>query len=63
MRIRPTVSLSMVGDRASEPEFRRWSMWRTYDDIVAQPTVGRSLHFTSVAGALGKLIPADERPS
>jgi hypothetical protein len=42
-------------------EFRRWSMWRTDEDIVAQPTVGRAMHFTSVAGALESLIPvADE---
>jgi hypothetical protein len=42
-------------------EFRRWSMWRTDEDIVVQPTVWRTMHFTSVAGALESLIPvADE---
>jgi hypothetical protein len=45
----------------SDSEFRRWSMWRSNEDIVAQPTVGRAMHFTSVAGALESLIPvADE---
>ena len=44
-----------------DSEFRRWSMWRAKEDIVAQPTVGRAMHFTSVAGALESLIPvADE---
>jgi hypothetical protein len=40
-----------------DSEFRRWSMWRSKEEIVAQPTVGRAMHFTSVAGALESLIP------
>jgi hypothetical protein len=42
-------------------EFRRWSMWRTDEDIVVQPTVGCTVHFTSVAGSLEALIPAADQ--
>ena len=41
----------------SSLKFRRWSMWRTNEDIMVQPTVGRAMQFTSVAGALDSLIP------
>src|SRR5579872_4710948 len=37
--------------------FRRWMMWRRVGDVVVQPTMGRTLHFTSVADALEHLIP------
>ncbi len=30
-------------------QFRHWSMWRTNDDITVQPTVGRTMHYTSVS--------------
>ena len=38
--------------------FRRWSVWRSCDGIVAQPMVGRPMMFDSVAEALETLIPA-----
>jgi hypothetical protein len=44
----------------SNSRFRRWSMWRTHEDIVVQPTQGRTMHFTSVAGALESLIPVSD---
>jgi hypothetical protein len=45
----------------SDAGFRRWTMWRSNEHIVVQTTVGRTMHFTSVAGALDSLIPvADE---
>src|ERR1700693_4693714 len=45
----------------SDAGFRRWTMWRSNEDIVVQTTVGRTMDFTSVAGALDSLIPvADE---
>ncbi len=44
----------------SDSRFRRWSMWRTHEDIVVQPTKGRTMHFTSVAGALESLIPVSD---
>ncbi len=45
---------------ASNSRFRRWSMWRTHEDIVVQPTKGRTTHFTSVASALEALIPVSD---
>ena len=44
----------------SNSRFRRWSMWRTHEHIVVQPTQGRTMHFTSVAGALESLIPVTD---
>jgi hypothetical protein len=44
----------------SDSRFRRWSMWRTHEDIVVQPTKGRTMHFTSVADALESLIPVSD---
>jgi hypothetical protein len=44
----------------SNSRFRRWSMWRTHEHIVMQPTQGRTMHFTSVAGALESLIPVTD---
>ena len=41
----------------ADSRFRRWSMWRTHEDIVVQPTKGRTMHFASVASALNSLIP------
>ncbi len=45
----------------SDAGFRRWTMWRSNENIVVQTTVGRTMHFASVVGALDSLIPvADE---
>ena len=44
----------------SYSRFRRWSMWRTYEDIVVQPMKGRTMHFASVADALESLIPVSD---
>jgi hypothetical protein len=44
----------------SNSRFRRWSMWRTHEHIVVQPTQGRTMHFTSVAGALESLNPVSD---
>jgi hypothetical protein len=38
--------------------FRRWSMWRTSDNVVVQPAIGGSAHFSSLAGALDALSAA-----
>lgn len=38
--------------------FRRWSMWRTCDEIVVEPAKGSTQHFASLAGALDALSPA-----
>ena len=35
-------------------------MWRIHEDIVVQTTKGRTMHFTSVAGALESLIPVSD---
>ena len=45
----------------SDARFRRWSMWRSNEDIVVQSTVGRTMHFGSVAGALNSLSPRSRR--
>jgi hypothetical protein len=45
----------------SGSRFRRWSMWCTDEDIVVQPTKGRTTHFASVAGALESLIPVSDK--
>lgn len=37
--------------------FRRWSVWRSCDGIVAQPMVGRPMLFDTLSEALEVLIP------
>jgi hypothetical protein len=44
-----------------DARFRRWTMWRSNEDIVVQSTVGHMTHFTSVAGALDSLSPHSRR--
>lgn len=41
-----------------DSQLRRWILWRSADDIVVQPLLGRSCRYPTVAAALETLIPA-----
>ena len=41
---------------AKDSQLRRWILWRGARDIVVQPLIGRSCHFSSVADALESLV-------
>ncbi|HET6196581.1 MAG TPA: hypothetical protein VFE12_12525 [Acetobacteraceae bacterium] len=43
--------------------FRRWSIWRSCDDVVVQPSKGHLAHFMSLAGAFDAIIPAAGEPA
>ena len=38
--------------------FQRWTMWRSQNGIVVQPTMERTLLFDFIADALEALIPS-----
>jgi hypothetical protein len=39
-------------------EYRRWMIWRSCDEVVVQPMMGRPMLFDTMAIALEVLIPA-----
>jgi hypothetical protein len=41
-------------------EHPRWTMWRSADGIVVQPTMGRPMMFDRMSVALEVLIPASD---
>jgi hypothetical protein len=48
----------VVAFYAKDSPLRRWILWRSADEIVVQPLIGRSCRFRSVVDALESLIPA-----
>jgi hypothetical protein len=48
----------VVAFYAKGSRLRRWILWRTANDVVVQPLIGRSCRFGSVVDALESLIPA-----
>lgn len=48
----------VVAFYAPDSQLRRWIIWRTADQVVVQPLIGRSRRFNAVADALETLVPA-----
>ena len=38
---------------------RRWNLWRSWDGVVVQPIIGRSMRFHSVAAAIEAMSSVD----
>ena len=45
----------IVAIYAKGTEVRRWNLWRSWDEVIVQPLIGRSMHFFSVAEATDAL--------
>jgi hypothetical protein len=43
---------------AKENGFRRWHLWRSSDEVVVQPLIGRSSRFFNVADAIEAISPS-----
>ena len=43
---------------AKDNGVRRWHLWRSSDEVVVQPLIGRSSRFLSVAAAIEAISPA-----
>ena len=41
----------IVAIYAKGTEHRRWNLWRSWDEVIVQPLIGRSMHFSSVSEA------------
>jgi hypothetical protein len=41
-----------------DSHLRRWILWRTPNEVIVQPLIGRGCRFGTVADALESLIPA-----
>jgi hypothetical protein len=41
-----------------DSQLRRWILWRSVDEIVLQPLIGRSCRFSSVPAALESMSPS-----
>ncbi len=50
----------MVGLFSPSTGSQRWMLWRSSNGVVAQPVVGRTRIFDSVAEALDDLIPVQD---
>jgi hypothetical protein len=42
---------------ANKNRLRRWILWRSAEEVVVQPLIGRSLRFACVADAIESLVP------
>ena len=38
---------------------RRWNLWRSWDGVVVQPIIGRSMRFGSVTAAIKAMLALD----
>ena len=47
--------LLIVAIYAKGAGVRRWNLWRSWDEVIVQPLIGRSMRFFSVAEATDAL--------
>lgn len=47
----------VVAFYASKSRLRRWILWRSAEEVVVQPLIGRSMRFACVADAIESLVP------
>ena len=45
----------IVAIYAKGTEVRRWNLWRSWDEVIVQPLIGRGMRFFSVAEATDAL--------
>lgn len=48
----------VVAFYAHDSHLRRWILWRSTDEIIVQPLIGRGCRFSCVADAIESLIPS-----